>query len=63
MKYKLIKDWESKRHNKTIKKGSYVVILKNELEELIESGCIDEVKKTPKKKEKKEKNKKETENK
>ena len=56
MKYKLIKDWESKRHNKTIKKGSYVVILKNELEELIESGCIDEVKKSPKKKEKYEKN-------
>lgn len=56
MRYKLLKDWESKRHKKTIKAGTYVVItLDNELQDLIESGCIEAIKtKTKKKKNKKE---------
>ena len=56
MRYKLLKDWESKRHKKTIKAGAYVVItLDNELQDLIESGCIEAIKtKTKKKKTKKE---------
>ena len=55
MRYLLIKDWESKRHNKTIKPGTYVIITRdNELDELIELECINATK-PKKKKEKKEK--------
>tara|TARA_R110000824_G_scaffold80166_4_gene201819 strand:- start:864 stop:1061 length:198 start_codon:yes stop_codon:yes gene_type:complete len=57
MKYKLIKDWNSKRHNKIIKKGWVVIItIDSELEELTELGCIKvkKVKKKIKKKENKE---------
>tara|TARA_R110002096_G_scaffold97773_2_gene217946 strand:- start:111 stop:326 length:216 start_codon:yes stop_codon:yes gene_type:complete len=49
MEYKLLKDWESKRHNKKLIAGIIVRITKQkELEELIELGCIE----TPKKIEK-----------
>ena len=42
MRYLLIKDWESKRHNKTIKAGTYVIITRdNELDELIEKLQIE----------------------
>ena len=42
MEYKLIKDWPSKRHGKTIGKGTNVVVkIKSELEQLIELGCIE----------------------
>ena len=52
MRYKLLKDWESKRHGKTICCGTYVVItIKSELEDLINGDYI----KAPKKKNKKTK--------
>ena len=52
MRYKLLKDWESKRHGKTILDGSYVVItIKSELEELIKGEYIN----APKRKKKKTK--------
>ena len=52
MRYKLIKDWESKWHNKTICAGAYVVItIQSELEDLIKGDHI----KAPKKKKKKTK--------
>ena len=45
MRYLLKKDWDSKRHNKTINKGVYVVItLEDEIKELIELGCIEKPK-------------------
>ena len=51
-RYLLIKDWESKRHGKTIIRGTYVVItMENELTELIEGEYIEA------QKEKKKKNK------
>lgn len=54
MRYLLIKDWNSKRHGKTIKSGSFVVITnENELEQLIELECIEAPKKVKKKKSKK----------
>ena len=41
-RYLLIKDWESKRHGKTIIRGTYVVItMENELTELIEGEYIE----------------------
>ena len=41
MRYQLIKDLKSKRHGKTINKGTFVIIkIKKELEELIELECI-----------------------
>ena len=41
MRYELLKDWESKRHGKTIKKGAFVIITRpEELEQLIELECI-----------------------
>jgi|TARA_Y100000310_G_scaffold244499_1_gene249280 hypothetical protein len=50
MRYKLIKDWESKRHGKIITKGTYVIITrKSELEELIEGEHINAPKKEKKK--------------
>tara|TARA_R110002051_G_C8738967_1_gene498814 strand:- start:2399 stop:2566 length:168 start_codon:yes stop_codon:yes gene_type:complete len=53
MTYELLKDWPSKRHGKTIRKGTFVLITeKSELEQLVELGCI------PKQKEVKEKKKK-----
>ena len=52
MRYELLKDWPSKRHGKTITKGTFVMVtIKKELEELIELGCISK----PKVKKKKEK--------
>ncbi len=55
MKYKLLKDWDSKRHGKTIKAGFYVIItIENELNELIELECIEAPKKKKKKKKKTE---------
>ena len=54
-RYLLIKDWESKRHGKTIIRGTYVVItMENELTELIEGEYIE----APKEKNKKKKSKK-----
>ena len=54
-RYLLIKDWESKRHGKTIIRGTYVVItMENELTELIEGEYIE----APKEKKKKKKSKK-----
>tara|TARA_R100000656_G_scaffold9565_1_gene10382 strand:- start:172 stop:375 length:204 start_codon:yes stop_codon:yes gene_type:complete len=54
MKYKLIKDWESKRHGKTITAGTYVIItLESELTELIDNEHIAAPKKEKKKKTKK----------
>ena len=53
MKYKLLKDWDSKGHGKTIKAGVYVIItIEKELEYLIENELIDKPKKTKKKKKK-----------
>ena len=55
MRYELLKDWPSKRHGKTIKKGTFVIIKReSELEQLIELECIPKPKEI-KKKEKKEK--------
>tara|TARA_Y100000004_G_scaffold23286_1_gene23633 strand:- start:812 stop:997 length:186 start_codon:yes stop_codon:yes gene_type:complete len=56
-KYQLLKDWKSKRHNKTIKAGVFVVItIEKELNELIEGEYIlaPKVKKSKKKKVEKE---------
>ena len=54
MRYLLKKDWYSKRHNKTINQGVYVVItLEEELKELIEMECIEKPKAAKKKKKKK----------
>lgn len=53
MRYELLKDWPSKRHGKTIRKGTFVIITKkSELEQLIELECIPKpkVKKKNKKK-------------
>jgi len=54
MEYKLLKDWFSHRHNKTIIKGA-TVIIKNqtELEDLIEQECIEKIVEKKKKKKKK----------
>tara|TARA_R100001440_G_scaffold171_2_gene521 strand:- start:9359 stop:9553 length:195 start_codon:yes stop_codon:yes gene_type:complete len=55
-KYKLLKDWKSKRHGSTIGAGAFVVIkLEKELNELIEGEYIvaPKIKKTKKKKEEK----------
>jgi len=42
MKYELLKDWPSKRHGKTIKKGTFVIIkIESELDQLIELECIE----------------------
>ncbi len=50
MRYLLLKDWNSKRHGKIIKKGAYVVItIESEIQDLIENECIE----APKKKKKK----------
>jgi len=58
MKYKLLKDWKSKRHGKTIKCGTFVYItIEDEVNELIELECIEAQKKKKKKKEKKEEEK------
>lgn len=55
MRYELLKDWPSKRHGKTIKKGTFVIIKReSELEQLIELECIAKPKEIKKKKEKKE---------
>lgn len=56
-KYQLLKDWKSKRHNKIIKAGVFVIItLEKELNELIENEYIlvPKVKKIKKKKIEKE---------
>ena len=54
MTHKLLKDWPSKRHGKTIRKGTFVEITKKEeLEQLIELECIPKPK-VKKKKEKKD---------
>ena len=54
MRYKLIKDWESKRHGKTISCGTYVLItIETELAELIKGEHIETPKKEKKKKTKK----------
>lgn len=54
MRYELIKDWPSKRHGKTIKRGTFVIIKReSELEQLIELECIAKPKEVKKKKEKK----------
>ena len=51
MRYKLLKDWESKRHGKIIASGTYVIItIESELSELRKGDYIE----APKKK--KEKN-------
>jgi hypothetical protein len=55
MKYKLLKDWKSKRHGKTIKSGTFVFItIEDEVNELIELECIEAPKKKKKKKKKTE---------
>jgi len=52
MRYELIKDWPSKRHGKTIRKGAFVIItIEDELQELIELECIVKPKKKKVKKE------------
>ena len=52
MEYKLIKDWESIRHGKTISCGTYVwITIDSELDELIKGEYIE----TPKKEKKKTK--------
>ena len=52
MRYKLIKDWESKRHGKIIASGTYVIItIESELSELTKGDYIE----APKKKKKKTK--------
>ncbi len=54
MEYKLIKDWESKRHGKTIRAGTYVwITIDSELDELIKGEYIETPKKEKKKKTKK----------
>ena len=54
MEYKLIKDWESKRHGKTIRSGAYVwITIESELTELIDGEHITAPKKEKKKKTKK----------
>ena len=54
MRYELLKDWPSKRHGKTIRKGTFVIITKKEeLEQLIELECIPKPKEIKKKKVKK----------
>ena len=54
MRYKLIKDWESKRHGKTITAGIYVEItIESELNELMDGEYITVPKKEKKKKTKK----------
>ena len=56
MRYKLIKDWESKRHGKTISCGTYVIItIETELAELIKGEHIEAPQKEKKKKIKKTK--------
>lgn len=56
MTHKLLKDWPSKRHGKTIRKGTFVVITeKSELEQLVELGCIPKQKEVKEVKEKKKK--------
>tara|TARA_R100001509_G_scaffold140040_2_gene94708 strand:- start:4855 stop:5049 length:195 start_codon:yes stop_codon:yes gene_type:complete len=55
-KYKLLKDWKSKRHNKILKAGAFVVVtIEKELKELIEGDYIiaPKIKKAKKKKEEK----------
>ena len=54
MRYKLIKDWESKRHGKTLAAGKYVEItIKSEVKELMDGEHIEAPKKEKKKKTKK----------
>tara|TARA_R100001440_G_scaffold29984_1_gene48223 strand:- start:1752 stop:1916 length:165 start_codon:yes stop_codon:yes gene_type:complete len=54
MKYKLLKDWFSQRHNRTIKQGAFVIIKdQNELEDLIDQECIEKIVEKKKKKKKK----------
>ena len=54
MRHRLIKDWESKRHGKTISCGTYVwITIKTELKELIDGEHIEAPKKEKKKKPKK----------
>jgi len=54
MRYKLIKDWESKRHGKNITAGTYVwITIESELKELIDNEHIEAPKKEKKKKTKK----------
>lgn len=54
MRYKLLEEWDSKRHGKIFPKGTGVFItLKNEIDELIELGCIEKPKKKEVKKKKK----------
>ena len=54
MKYRLIKDWKSKRHGKTISCGTYVwITIDSELDELIKGEHIEAPKKEKKKKTKK----------
>ena len=54
MRYELKKEWYSERHQKTFKKGTGLFItIKEEIEQLVELGCIDK----PKKKEVKNKKK------
>ena len=52
MRHRLIKDWESKRHGKTISCGTYVwITIESELDELIKGEHIE----APKEKKKKTK--------
>ena len=54
MRYKLLEEWDSKRHGKIFPKGTGVFItLKNEIDELIELGCIEKPKNKEVKKKKK----------
>ena len=53
MRYKLIKDWESKRHGITISCGTYVIItIESELSELTKGEYIEAPKKEKKEKKK-----------
>ena len=54
MEYKLIKDWESKRHGKTLTAGTYVwITIETELAELTKGEYLEAPKKEKKKKTKK----------
>ena len=57
MRYKLLKNWDSERHGKTLQAGVYV-ILKDEflIEELVELGCIEKSKTAKPKAKKNKKN-------
>ena len=55
MRYKLLKDWDSKLRGRFLPEGTYVIVTRPEfIEELIEMGCIEAPKKKTKKKKKTE---------